>query len=308
ETLPHGGEDLLERSYIRSRSLVEGVPERDLAILGDDQRKAQLAQVMAAILTMASLGQLAPLVGRVDVCKEIGRVVGKKPGRQLLRLHDLLDDPFLGDRSGGDGHGVHLVPKMLAREICSLHRESLGQARGLRPLRNSPLAGGMAEPCNAGQGQAFADGQAVAFPRLAFFFLDRSIDDSGNIELGGQAIERIHGTRGDGLHSQALLGVLQLREEVVRLSQVHEGPDGGAPVFAAIGLDDSPVGVSVAGEALERGHSFAYTISKHCHNANRNCVYAKSFEVYFAYTTFAHKTGANTGAREKDGPNLGKSR
>ena len=225
---------------------VEGVAEADLA------------QVMALLLAVATLGQPVASVGGRDPGVEVGGVVGQHALADQVAAAESLQQGQLGtlelvglglDERLGDVDGVEMVPEGLGAEVAGGEAPQVGEDGVAVPVGDGGLGAGGTDAVEGGEQEEVGDGGALGGGGPDG---EEGVEGTGAAgglpEGGGQAAVAGGGFEGDG-------GGLVADEcgEALGGAEVGLVGDAGLAVDAA-GGDDVVVGLVVFLFADDGGH------------------------------------------------------
>jgi hypothetical protein len=110
-----------------------------LAVPAYQQGQVALAQLRAFLLGVTPLGQCRAIVIPGNRGQEIRGIGEKRISLEVEEVNDFTGSLVLDGLQGGLIHQVHLIPAVLAGELCTLHAEAMSDGSGFRPRSNAPF-------------------------------------------------------------------------------------------------------------------------------------------------------------------------
>lgn len=181
-----------KRAHVGPGAFVEDMPQRQLAVFGDDQRQAQLPQVVPPLLVVAAGGEVAVRVCRRQMGEEIRRVVRQQRRPHPLTGQHLCDQPVLRLCDRRHRHRVHLIPEVLTGQCGGIDAQPRRQAGASGPGGHRALTRRVAHAGNRGGRQRLPDRHPVPSLHGPAGRANRRIEHRRHVKLLDEVHKGIH--------------------------------------------------------------------------------------------------------------------
>ena len=139
--------------------------QRGSGSAGAEHGHADLAEVIALQLLLATGGDRIPGIGGSDGGEEVGGINQQRIERHGKAREDKGEDVALQKPKDRDRNLIHLPLEMLRSEWIELHAGQNTQGGLSRPWGEGALAGWVAGAADDDQRQRLSDGEAIGFAR-----------------------------------------------------------------------------------------------------------------------------------------------
>ncbi len=184
--------DAAELDRIGDIPIIGLMKQWDMEVGGNQKGQTDLAQVVASVLVMSPLRQLARCA-RADECEEVGGIKGETAQVKLVGVEHPAAQIDFDSADLFIPHVAHVIPKPLAGQLARLGRTQASENGLSVPGRQSAFAPGACSAVDGGQGDVLPYGKPL-IP-----FRDVGIDNLKEMEFFDDAPDRCNRAEfGDG--------------------------------------------------------------------------------------------------------------